>query len=240
MPRGYCMQRAIREIQEKKLRVINKGPSPVSCIIWASGHSWLVGYSEENSSLCFSPWHLLLARCMSGWSSWLQGPCLYKILLHKQNKNKGDKIPFQNQKYTRTAVSGQSWLHPQTGAATQQFPEPSQIQQSGWDSLGLPLRTEPHSRNSWAKGKSRVTSLWAAGLLYGDLLCPLVTTKHKTGNFAPTILVNKNQVLLHLLAGRQAVGLFWLWPEKIPLPRQPGHHSVWEASSRKQGKEMLF
>lgn len=120
---------------------------------------------------------------------------------------------------------------------------PNQVnQQSGWDCSALSLQTGPHTRASWAKGKSQVTSLWAAGLPYGDLLCPLVTVKHKTGNFAPPIPINKNQVLLHLLAADKQWGCSnFLRPNwEYPSPEAAWSPPSGEACGMEQRKEMLF
>lgn len=181
--RATGMQKAIRN--SRKWHIIYKGLSSVSLTIWSTV-DWkdILGKTAQRIFLLASP-----SSKMHDWmDSGLQEPWPCKMLFYKQK-----------QKYMSIAVSGQTWLCPKPGKTAVR--------------LGLSalfLQTGFHTRSSGAKGKSKVTSLWAAGLSYRDLLCPLVTIKHKTGNIALSISINKNPVLLYLLASRQAVRLFWL------------------------------
>lgn len=180
----------------------------------------------------FVLWHLLVARGMTGRTLGYKNPRPDLIRCSYTSKTRL-KIPTLHPKTRNT------WELLSLGKLDY---VPNQVnQQSGWDCPALSLQAGAHTGASWAKGKSQVTSLWAAGLPYGDLLCPLVTIKHKTRNFAPSIPINKNQVLLHLLAGRQAVGLFFLWPNwEYPLPEAAWSPLSGEACGMEQRKEMLF
>lgn len=105
----------------------------------------------------------------------------------------------QNQKHMRIAFSGQTWVCPKAGKSAVRL---------GLSSSVPADRTTPEPHET--KARTREPPLWVAGLLYGDLLCPLVTIKDKPGNLVPSIPINKIHVWLHLLAGRQTVGLFLL------------------------------
>lgn len=218
-------QRAIREIKKTKIKhVTYKGPISASWIIWAAGHSWLGGYSGENSSVYFSPWHLLLVRCIAGWSLGYKNPCpdLIRCSYISKTRIKMPKLCSKTRNTHELLSPGKFDYVPNKVNLRQPSSSLSQVQQSGWDRLALSLQTGPHTRTSWAKGKSQITSFWAAGLPYRDLLCPLVTIKHKTGNLALSIPINKKVRSCYIcwLVDNQWGCSDFLWPNwEYPSPK---------------------
>lgn len=137
----------------------------------------------------------------------------------------------QNQKHMRTAASGQTrvWANlPKAGKSADRL---------GLGSSVPAERTTPELHET--KASTRQPSQWVAGLLYGDLLCPLVTIKDKPGNLVPSIPINKIRVQLHLLAWRQAMGLFWLCLAQLRIFLSWGSLSLLPCRME-QGKKMLF
>lgn len=150
----------------------------------------------------------------------LQGPC--KMLLYEQN------IITDVSKTRNTviiAICGQTWVCSKSSKSAIRL---------GLSSSVPADRTTPECHET----KAREPPLWVAGLLYGDLLCPLVTIKDKPGNLVPSIPINKIHVQLHLLAGRQAVGLFWLCLAQLRIFLSRGQPCC--PCRMEQGKEMLF
>lgn len=142
-----------------------------------------------------------------------QGPWPWKMFLYKQN------IIIDANTMSKTRNTWE--LH---SLSRLEYVPNQASQQSGWDWL-CPCR-QNHTRASETKARAREPPLWAAGLLYGDLLCPLVTIKDKPGNFVPSIPVKKIHVRLHLLSGGQAVGLFWLCLAQLRISLSQGSLSL--------------
>lgn len=206
--RATGMQKAIRN--SRKLHIIYKGLSSASWAIWST-IDWkdILGKTAQCIFLLASP----SSKTHDWMDSGLQETWPYMMLLYKQNNIKDSNAVFQKQNYMRIAVSGQTWLCPKPGKSAVR--------------LGLSalfLQTRLHTRSSGVKGKSNVTSLWAAGLPYRDLLCPLVTIKQKTGNIALSQSIKIQSCYICWLVHKQWSCSDFVWPNwEYP---SPGHHCL--------------